>query len=249
MRISRVGRGAAGALLALMLAMGIVGSGVVAQDSTPEASADFPVTITFVNAMTSLDAVDVYINGDDKDQRVVEGLAYGDTSAEFTGTAPATAILVKQNVSWGIDRWLYNTLVPTEAGKSYVIVISDFVIIPVVLDTSHTVGATARTIGVNASSQSPALDVYATPSGQQFSIGNLVPLITNLQYGFSTGGGTADPGSYDLRATATGTDTVALQQDGVTIEANTSYVFVVIGKPGSTEQPLTLVTVSKPLSA
>ncbi|MEZ4504606.1 MAG: hypothetical protein R2848_01810 [Thermomicrobiales bacterium] len=71
-----------------------------------------------------------------------------------------------------------------------------------------------------------------------------MPLITNLQYGFSTGGGTADPGSYDLRATATGTDTVALQQDGVTIEANTSYVFVVIGKPGSTEQPLTLVTVS-----
>ncbi|MEZ4504607.1 MAG: hypothetical protein R2848_01815 [Thermomicrobiales bacterium] len=102
------------------------------------------MTITFVNAMTSLDAVDVYINGDDKDQRVVEGLAYGDTSAEFTGTAPATAILVKQNVSWGIDRWLYNTLVPTEAGKSYVIVISDFVIIPVVLDTSHTVGATAH---------------------------------------------------------------------------------------------------------
>jgi hypothetical protein len=248
MRITKVGRGVFGALLALVLVLGMAGSSV-AQDGTPETGADFPVTITFVNAMTSLDAVDVYINGDESDQRVVEGLAYGETSADFTGTAPATAILVKQNVSWGIDRWLFNTLVPTEAGQSYVIVISDFLILPVAIDTSAARGAVARTIGVHAAAQAPALDIYATPAGAEFSIGDVVPLITDLQYGFTTEGGTAEPGSYDLRATATGTDTVALQQDGVTVEADTSYVFVIIGKPGSTEQPLTLISVAKPLSA
>ena len=234
-----------GLLLSFAMLLGIAAKGVAAQDATPEAASSFPVTITFINAMTSLDAVDVYINGDDKDQRVVEGLKYGDTSEEFTGTAPGTVVLIKQNVNFGIDYWLFNTLVPTAAGGNYVIVISDFVLIPVQMDLSTTPGDGARTIGVHAAAQAPAVDIYATPSGQDVSLGNVVPVISDLAYGRTTTGAVTAAGSYDLRVTQTGSDTVALEQDGVTIDANMSYVFVIIGKPGSTEQPLTLISVSK----
>jgi hypothetical protein len=218
---------------------------VAAQDGTPETASSFPVNVTFVNGLTSLDAVDVYINGDDENQRVVEGLEYGTVSETFEGSAPATLVVIKQNVNLGFDRYIFDTLVPTEAGKSYVIVISDLLILPVELDLTATGDDTARSIGVHAAAQAPAVDIYVTPAGQEFSIGDVVPLITDLSYGNATTGGPAVPGSYDLRLTQTGTDTVALEQAGVEVEAGNSYVFAIIGKPGSTEQPLTVLSVSE----
>lgn len=237
-----------GLMLAFVMMLGIAANGVSAQDATPAPSSSFPVNIIFVNAMTSLSAVDVYINGDEQEQRVAEGLAYGQASAEYTGTAPGTVVVVKQNVSWGVDSWLFNTLIPTQAGGTYVVVISDFILIPVQMDLSASTDG-ARTIGVHAAAQAPAVDIYTTPAGQEFSIGNVVPLVSNLSYGHTTTGGFTPAGSYDLRVTQTGTDTVAFEQTGTTVDAGNSYVYVLIGKPGSTEQPLTVVTVSKPLAS
>ncbi len=238
------------ASVAVALLLASAGAAVSAQDAaTPTAQNTFPVNITFVNGMTSLSAVDVYINGTDKDQRVVEGLKYGDVSDVFQGTAPGTVVTVKQNVNFGIDRYLFQTLVPTAAGQSYVVVISDFVLIPVQVDLSKTPDGGARTVAVHAAAEAPAVDIYATPSGQKFSIGNVVPAVTDVKYGTSTAGSAVAAGSYDIDLTQTGTDTEVLQQTGVTIDAGNSYVFVLIGQPGSTEQPLTLLTVSQPLAS
>jgi uncharacterized protein DUF4397 len=245
---SKFGKLITSVALALLL-VSIGGAVVGAQDSATPAAGTFPVQITFVNGLTALSAVDVYINGTEKDQRVVEGLKYGEISESFEGTAPGTVVTVKQNVNFGIDRYLYQTVVPTAAGQNYVVVISDYVLIPVQVDVSKAVGDTARTVAVHAAAEAPAVDIYATPSGQTFSIGNVVPLVTNVKYGTTTAGGPAAAGTYDIQLTQTGTDTLVLEQDGVTIDAGQSYVFVLIGQPGSTEQPLTLLTVSMPLAS
>ena len=100
-----------------------------AQDATP--ANEFPVNIRFMNAMTSIDKIDVYVNGDEKEQRVVEGLEYGTVSDVYEGTAPVTAVIVKQNVNSGFDRYLFQVVVPTEAGQDYLVVVSDLLIIPV----------------------------------------------------------------------------------------------------------------------
>jgi hypothetical protein len=246
---TRFGKLVTSVALALLL-ISVGAAAVGAQDSgTPATDNTFPVQITFVNGLTALSAVDVYINGDESDQRVVEGLEYGAVSESFEGTAPGTLIVVKQNVNFGIDRYLYQTLVPTAAGQHYVVVISDYVLIPVQVDVSQAVGDNARTVAVHAAAEAPAVDIYATPSGETFSIGNVVPLVTNVKYGTTTAGGPAAAGTYDINLTQTGTDTEVLQQDGVTIDAGQSYVFVLIGQPGSSEQPLTLLTVSEPLAS
>ncbi len=239
-------------ITSIVLTLLLVGAGsavVGAQDATPATQNTFPVNITFVNGMTSLSAVDIYLNGTDKDQRVVEGLKYGEASEIFEGTAPGTVVTVKQNVNFGMDRYLFQTLVPTAAGQSYVVVISDFVLIPVQVDLSKTSDGGARTVAVHAAAEAPAVDIYATPSGQQFSIGNIVPVVTDVKYGTSTAGSAVAAGSYDINLTQTGTDTVVLQQAGVSIEGGQSYVFVLIGQPGSTEQPLTLLAVSQQLAS
>src|SRR5689334_3821284 len=79
-----------------------------AQESTP--GNEFPVNIRFLNAMTSVGAIDVYINTDEQEGRVVEGLEYGVVSDAYQGTAPVSAVIVKQNVNNGFDRYLYQVV-------------------------------------------------------------------------------------------------------------------------------------------
>lgn len=218
-----------------------------AQDGTP--TNEFPVNIRFVNAMTSLDKIDVYINGDESDQRVVEGLEYGTVSDAYQGTAPVTAVIVKQNVNSGFDRYLYQVVVPTEAGKEYLVVVSDLLIIPTEVDLSATGEDQARVRAINGAAQAPALDFYLTRASDATVVGDLSPVVTDVRFGQATDAGEVHSGSYDITGKATGTDTVAVESNGVSIEAGQSYTFVVIGSPGSTDHPLTILQVGQATTA
>lgn len=232
--------------IALMLLSGLAMTGTVvkAQDSTPADQQSFPVHIRFLNAVTSLDAVDVYINGDESDQRVAEGLAYGAVSDVYEGTAPITGVLVKIKYDPGIDQYLFNTIVPTEAGKEYLIVISDLALIPTEFDQSSLAPGMARARVVHAAAQAPAFDIYASEAGGGIALTDLVPIISDIRYLQVTDGGELAAGSYDVNVTATGTDTVAISVDGMAFDAGQVYTIVAIGTPGDTEKPLTLVPVS-----
>lgn len=234
--------------LALLLGLSLAGfSGIAnAQESTPADGQSFPVQIRFLNAMTSLDAVDVYINGDDENQRVIDGLQYGTASEPYEGTAPVTAVVVKQNVKGGFDRYLYSTIVPTEAGKEYLVVISDLILIPTEFDTSRVGAGMARARLINAAPQAPALDVYASEAGAGIALTDLIPVVADIGYAGVTDGGELAAGAYDVVATETGTTTPAIEMQDVAFDAGQVYTMVVIGTPGSTEHPLTLVTVSAP---
>ena len=218
-----------------------------AQDSTP--GNEFPVNIRFLNAMTAVDHIDVYINGDEEDQRVVEALEYGVVSDAYEGTAPVTAVVIKQNVNNGFDSYLYQVIVPTEAGKDYLVVVSDLLIIPTEMDLTATGADQARVRAVNAAAQAPALDFYLTRASEEAVVGDLSPVVSDIRYGQATDAGELPAGSYDLTANATGTDTVAVESSGVAIDAGMSYTFVVIGKPGSTEKPLTILPVSQAVAS
>lgn len=243
----KIRRRSFGALaIGALLLSGMLGPGALAQDSTPADQESFPVNIRFLNAMTSLDKVDVYINGDESDQRVIEGLEYGVTSDVVEGTAPVTGILIKQNVEFGVDQYLYNIIVNTEAGKEYLVVISDLLIIPTEFDQSRLGPGEARARAINAAAQAPALDFYASEAGGGVALLDLVPVVNNLRYGEAGDGGVVPAGSYDVIATATGTDSVVVEAPATALDAGQVYTVVVIGKPGDTENPLTLVTVSVP---
>lgn len=229
------------ALLAVS-AMGIASS-VSAQDATPTADqAGFPVNIKFLNAMTAMDTVDVYINGYDKDERVVEGLAYGTFSDTYEGTSPATQITVKNNVNLGFDQYLFDTVIASEAGQSYIVVISDFLVIPIQVNTNAIpVGGDivdpARARLVHASSQSPAVDVLL----------NDEIVLRNIRYGQAGEGGVLAAASYTVSLNQTGTSNAVISQD-ITLENGTAAVYVVIGTPGSTDTPLTIVSDALPLN-
>ncbi len=212
-----------------------------AQDSANE----FPVNIRFVNAMTSLDKIDVYVNGDEEAQRVVEGLEYGVVSDAYEGTAPVTAVVVKQNVNVGFDRYLYQIVVPTEAGKDYLVIVSDLLIIPTEMDLSATGADQARVRAVNAAAQSPALDFYVTRASEATVVGDLNPVVTDIRFGQATDAGELPAATYDITGKATGTDEVAVESSGVAIDAGQSYTFVVIGSPGSTDHPMTILAVGQ----
>jgi hypothetical protein len=228
------------ALFAIGAGLLVALPGAQAQDAGNE----FPVNIRFINAMTSLDKIDVYVNGDESDQRVIEGLEYGTVSDPYQGTAPVTAVIIKQNVNSGFDRYLYQVVVPTEAGKDYLVIVSDLLIIPTELDLSATGADMARGRAVNAAAQAPSLDFYVTRASEGTVVGDLAPVVTDVRFGQATDTGELPAGTYDVTARATGTDTEAVALDATTIDAGQFYTFVVIGSPGSTDHPLTIVPVA-----
>ena len=169
-RLSRPGHRFALSILLWMLVLPGASAVVNAEDATP-ANSDAPAKLIFVNALTALDKVDVYLNGDESEQRVLEGLDYGATSDELEGTAPGTVIVIRQNVNWGVDRDLFNTMIPTEPGHTYVVVITDFFVIPVELDLSEPRIGNARTIGIHAAAEVPPVDVYASEASRRIPLG------------------------------------------------------------------------------
>lgn len=235
-------------LLPLILMAPGVSAIAKAEDATP-ASSDVSATLIIVNALTALDKVDVYLNGDESEQRVLEGLEYGAISDEFEGTTPGTVVVIRQNVNWGVDRDLFNTMIPMQPGHTYVVVITDFFVVPVELDLSEPRVGDARSIGVHAAAEVPPVDVYVSEASRKIPLGNLKPLLEDLQYGYSTEGGSTRTGTFDLRLTEAGTENVVLEQDGITIEPNTSTALVLIGKAGSKERPLTVLSVTRPLTS
>lgn len=214
---------------------------VHAQDSAD--GDQFPVNLRFLNAMTTIDKIDVYINDDEQEQRVAEGLEYGVVSETYAGTAPITAVIIKQNVNNGFDSYLYQVVVPTEAGKDYLIIVSDLLIIPTEMDLSAIDADQARVRAVNAAAQSPALDFYFTRASEGTVLGDLSPIVTDIRFGQATDAGTVLAASYDVTATATGTDTMAVESNGLAMDAGQSYTLVVVGKPGDTDTPLTIIPV------
>lgn len=219
----------------------------LAQDATP--GNEFPVNIRFLNAMTAVDTIDVYINGDQEEQRVATGLEYGAVSDAYQGTAPVTAVIIKQSINNGFDQYLYQVVVPTAAGKDYLVVVSDLLIIPTEMDLSATGADQARVRAINAAAQSPALDFYVTRASDEAVAGDLNPVVTDIRFGEATNVGEVPAGSYDLTAKATGTDTVAVQSNGMAIDAGQSYTYVVMGSPGSSDHPLTILPVSQAVAA
>ncbi len=229
----------------LALCAGLLTSMPAVQAQDAAEGSEFPVNLRFLNAMTTIDKIDVYINSDEQEQRVAEGLEYGVVSEAYEGTAPVTGIVIKQNVNNGFDSYLYQIVVPTEAGKEYLIIVSDLLIIPTEMDLGAVDGDQARVRAVNAAAQSPALDFYVSRASDETVLGDLTPVVTDVRFGLATNAGEVPGGSYDVTATATGTDTVAVQSDGLALDAGRSYTLVVIGKPGDTDTPLTILPVGE----
>jgi Domain of unknown function (DUF4397) len=226
-------------LPALLLVLGAASFALpaAAQDATPAPT--FPVTARFVNAMTSVETIDIDLNDDDN--RIVQGLDYGKVSDPVEVTAPASNIIVKQPRNNQFDLWLFNTIVPTQAGQSYVITVSDLLVIPVQVDTTvaGADGASGRL--VHAAAQAPPVDVYVKDEAR--------PRITGLKYGSASDTGNVPPGTYDLKLNQTGTTTLVVDAPNTTFDAGQAYTFVLYGKPGSTEQPLSLLTISQAVSS
>jgi hypothetical protein len=228
-------------LVAALLVAGLLPAlarSAAAQDATATATpgGTFPVKARFINAMTSVEKIDVDLNSDSN--RIVQNLEYGKVSDPVELTAPVSNIIVKEPRNNQFDLWLFNTIVSTQAGQSYVITVSDLFVIPVQVDTSPLGPKMTRGRLVHAAAQAPAVDVLLNDKPTR---------ITNLRYGQASDTGEVPAATYDVKLNQTGTSTTALDVPNTALEAGQSYVMVFIGKPGSTEQPLATVTVATPV--
>jgi hypothetical protein len=229
------------ALLIVSSLFAATSGGTSAQDATPTTTASsFPVQAIFVNAMTNYTTINIYVNGSDKDQRVVEDLKYGTASPNITMTSPTTEIIIKEPKNNRADRWLFQSIIPTGAGNQYVITVSDQLVIPIQADISTLKANETRARVVHAANQAPTADIYVN--------NGVKPAVTNLRYGMASETGQNAAGSYDIKFNQTGTSTTFLDMPGLALDAGQVYTLILIGTPGSTAEPLTLLTVAVPAS-
>ena len=90
-----------------------------------------------------------------------------------------------------------------------------------VTETGRPLGAFAQFHLVHGASNAAAVDVYLVPAGQDFT--QSFPLVPGLAFKTTSGYPVVNPDSYDLVVTSSGSTTVLVRADGLTLNAAGIY--------------------------
>jgi hypothetical protein len=198
--------------------------------SLASAQSSFPTRVRVLHASPELGQVEVLFNGEEE----LDEFDYGTTSDWFEVSPGVLRTTIRRDRA-GINYIVFDAIAPVVANEDYELIISDPLVIPIPVDRSPLGADTARVRVVHASVDMPAVDV-AIKGGDV--------VVDDLQYGQLSDPTEVPAGSYDLEVRLHGTGEVALDLPGVTVEPGMVHNLVVYGKPGNTETPLTVATLS-----
>ena len=196
---------------------------------TPAAAAQAVTTrVQFVHAGTGLGDVEISLNGSE----TLDGFAYG-TVSDWIEVDPGSGRITVSKDRAGFNYTIFDAIYPVPAGNDYYAILSDMIFITGVFDTSPTVAETSRVKVVQASVDTPAVNIA-------ISQGDMT-LATNLGYAQTSDPATMPWGSYDVEITLADTGEPVASMSAVEIEPDKSYVWVLMGTPDSSDTPLELV--------
>jgi hypothetical protein len=191
-------------------------AGALALALVAPASAADTAMVRVMHASPDAPNVDVWVD----DAKVLTDVPFGAISDYLPLAAGSHHVVVVQTGT--TTPAVIDANVTVEAGKKYTIAATNVVasIAPVILADGPAVDGTAKVRVVHFSPDAPGVDV--APDGA-------APIVTNLEFPNATGYLSLAAGSYDLEVRLTGTSTVALQLDPITIESGKAYTVFAIG--------------------
>ena len=219
---------------------GLTTAGLLALAVAAPAGAADDAHVRVLHAGSDAPAVDVYANGVAAENRIVEGLAFGEITAYLAVPGDTYAIRVcvaGSDASVDANCPIIADL-PFDAGKKYTVAASGL-LTPGPLDATLIVDGNAkageaRVRAVHLSSDTPNVDVR--PDGGE-------PVLTDLPYKSASDYLALPGGAYDLEVCATGTDTCPLDLAEVEVEEGTAYSIFAVGQlaPADGQEALTYV--------
>jgi hypothetical protein len=182
--------------------------------------------VQFLHAATDLGQIEVHLNDDE----VLDEFTYGMVS-DWIDVAPGTVWLTLYLDRAGINYINFQAVYPVQAGNDYVVVITDALVIPSVVDRSPIEGDVARVRFTHATVETPAVNVTAGDVG----------LASELTYARLSEPVELAPGSHEVTVSLADTGDTVLTAP-IEVEAGRTYDVVLMGDPTSSDAPLTLTT-------
>jgi hypothetical protein len=219
--VSSVGRG----LLALLL-LASAFAGIATFGSSQATAQEIETRVMWLHAGPSTGKVEVFINNDE----VLDEFEYDDLSdwIEFEPGAPRVTITADRA---GFNYAIFDATYPVPAGNDYHAIITDVLILTNVVDRSPILDRGARVRIVQASVDTPEVNVVATSDN--------ATLASQLAYSRTSDYVEVPAGSFEVAVNVASTGDNALTQT-VELEGDMVYDLVLMGTPGDDDKPLTL---------
>jgi Domain of unknown function (DUF4397) len=186
----------------------------------------FETRVMWPQAGPSTGKVEIHINGDE----VLDEFEYAGVS-DWIDIDPGGNLVTITTDRAGINYAIFDTVYPVPAGNDYHAIITDVLVITNVVDRSPIVDGGARVRIVQASVDTPELNVVATSDN--------TALASQLLYAQSSDYVSVPAGSFEVAVNAAATGENALTQT-VELEGDMVYDLVLMGEPGDDDKPLTL---------
>lgn len=208
----------------------VVGIGSSRHGGLAAAQSPFPTRIRVLHAAPELGKVEILFNGN----KALNEFDYGTTS-DWIEIKPGVVRTTIRRDRFGMNYPVFDAIAPVVANEDYELILSDPIVIPAPVDRSPLPADTSRVQVIHASVDVPAIDI-AKQGGDV--------VIDNLSYGQLSDPMDVPAGTYDLEARLHGTGDIALALPGMTAESGMVYHLVIYGRPGDTDTPLTVATLS-----
>lgn len=216
--------------LSLFLATAVLAGATGCSDDDDPTEPTETGRVRAVHAVGNAPAVDILVDGN-----VVtptNGLSYGNKTNYVEAAAGDRSVAVR---AAGSNVNLLTFTAPVTANTDYTVIAAGRFgatsgptprLITVTDNAAPTTG-NANIRVVHASPAAGNVDVYATAPGAD--IATATPVLTNVAFGAVASVPNVAPGTYRFRVTPTGTKTVAIDVNNVTIAANQKYLAVAVG--------------------
>jgi Domain of unknown function (DUF4397) len=219
--IGSVGRG----LLTLLL-VGSALAGLATFGRSPATAQEIETRVMWLHAGPSTGKVEVHINNDE----VLDEFEYGDVSDWLDLEAGSDRVTITADRA-GFNYAIFDAVYPVPAGNDYHAIITDVLIITNVVDRSPIPDRGARVRIVQASVDTPEVNVVATSDN--------TALASQLSYSRSSDYVEVPAGSFEVAVNVASTGDNALTQT-VELEGDMVYDLVLMGTPGDDDKPLTI---------
>jgi Domain of unknown function (DUF4397) len=218
--VGSVGRGL---LALLLLASAFAGMATFGRSQTT--AQEVETRVMWLHAGPSTGKVEVHINNDE----VLDEFEYSDLS-EWIDLDPGSNRVTITADRAGFNYAIFDAVYPVPAGNDYHAIITDVLIITNFVDRSPIPDRGARVRIVQASVDTPEVNVIATSDNTS--------LASQLSYSRSSEYVEVPAGSFEVAVNLASTGENALTQT-VELEGDTVYDLVLMGTPGDDDKPLT----------
>ena len=224
-KLRKIGAGHAGIVMLLVATFVVSMLSPVGMQRASAQDLAIQTRVQILHAAPDVGKIEVHINYDE----VADEFTYGQQSDWIDFTPGAARVTITADRA-GFNYAIFDAVYPAPAGNDYYMAITSALVLAGTFDRSPVPDGSARVVVVQGSVALPAVNVTAKGEDSAWA--------TQLGYGRTSEAAIVPAGSYDLEVSLADGGDVAISAPGTVLDANSTYVLIIMGQPNDTDHPL-----------